>query len=132
MSYQPKVYTIGHILGRTGMVAVPTAYLYVTRHRHPELVWFMENVGLYVGIAGSVLTFLYGLSRLGTPCYDEETNRRLAAEHRRAELEWNSKSPEERAIITAARQNEMLQLTQILQNDRIIRNQEALNRRRPG
>ncbi|WLD13541.1 hypothetical protein [Planctellipticum variicoloris] len=132
MSYRPKVYTIGHVLGMTGIVAATTAVIYVSRHRNPDLVWFIENVGLYIGIACTVLTFLFGLSILGTRCYDEETNRQLEAEHDRAVFEWNGKSPEERAIITAARQNELLQLTQILQYDRIIRNQEALNRNRPG
>lgn len=132
MSYQPKVYTIGHVLGMTGMVAGTTVVIYASRHRNPDLVWFLEHVGLYIGIACTVLTFLFGLSILGTRCYDEETNRQLEAEHDRAVFEWNSKSPEERAIITAARQNELLQLTQILQNDRIVRNQEASNRNRPG
>ncbi len=61
---------------------------------------------------------------MGKPIYDDETNKQLEAEYNCAVFEWNSKSPEERAIITAARRNELLQLTQILQNNTIIQNQE--------
>jgi len=130
MSFQRQVYTIGHILGMTGMVAFATVFMYASRHQHPDVVWFMEHWGLYIGIVCTILTFLFGLSILGTPWYDEETNQELEAEHNRAVFEWNSKSPEERAIITAARQNELLQLTQIMQNNTIIRNQEELKRKR--
>jgi len=130
MSYQPKVYTFGHIVGMTGMVAGATTYMYSTRHEHADLVWFMENWGLYIGIALTILTFLFGLSILGTPWYDDETNNQLAADQDRAEYEWNQKSPEERAIITAARNNELLQLTQIMQNNRIIQTQEQLKKKK--
>ena len=129
MSYEPKVYTIGHILGITGAVAVTTAGMYAGRHKHVDLVWFMENWGLYIGIVCTIVTFLFGLTILGTPWYDEETNKQLKADHRRVEFEWNQKSPEERAILNAARQNELLQLTQIMQNNEIIRNQEKLTRK---
>ncbi len=128
MSFQPKVYTLGHILGMTGMVAMTTADMYAGRHKHADLVWFMENWGLYIGIVCTILTFLFGLSILGTPWYDEETNKQHEADHNRAEFEWRGKSPEERAIITAARENELLQLTQIMQNNEIIRNQEQLKK----
>ncbi len=130
MSHQPKVYTFGHIIGMTGMVAGATTYMYSTRHEHADQVWFMENWGLYIGIALTILTFLFGLSILGTPWYDEETNKQLAADQYRAEYEWNQKSPEERAIITAARNNELLQLTQIMQNNRIIQTQEQLKKKK--
>jgi hypothetical protein len=113
----------------TGMVAAATTFMYLTRHKDETLTWFMENWGLYIGVALSVLIFLFGLSWLGTPWYDEATNQQLKAEHDRAEFDWRSKSPEERAIITAARRNESLQLTQILQNDTIIRNQKELKRK---
>jgi len=130
MSYQRQVYTFGHILGMTGMMAAATTVMYVTRHKHDDLTWFMENWGLYIGIACTGLIFLLGLSILGTPWYDEETNKQLEADHNRAVFEWNSKSPEERAIITSARQNELLQLTQILQNNTIIQNQEKAKTKR--
>ena len=124
MTYQPKVYTIGHILGMTGMVAAATNVIYSNRHEQEDLVWFMENWGLYIGIACTALTFLFGLSILGTPWYDDETNTQLGVNHEKSELEWRSKSPEERAIVTAARENELLQLIQIMQNNRIIHGQE--------
>ena len=114
------------------MVGGATAYMYSTRHEHADLVWFMQNWGLYIGIALTVITFLFGLSILGTPWYDDETNKQLEADQQRAEYEWNQKSPEERAIITAARNNELLQLTQIMQNNRIIQTQEQLNKKRRG
>lgn len=129
MSFQRQVYTMGHVLGLTGMVAGATAFMYATRHKDDNLVWFMENWGLNIGIGCTILTFLFGLSILGRPWYDEETNKQLEAEHNREVFEWNSKSPEERAIINAARRNELFQLTQILQNNTIIRNQEELKRR---
>lgn len=129
MSYQPKVYTLGHILGITGMVGGATAFIYSKRFEQPSLVWFIENWGLYIGIGCTVLTFLYGLTILGTPWYDEETNKQLEAEYNRAQSEWRSKSPEERAILTAARENELLQMTQIMQNNTIIRNQEKLKKK---
>jgi hypothetical protein len=128
MSHQPKVYTFGHILGMTVMVAAATTYMYSTRHEHADLVWFMENWGLHIGIALTVLTFLFGLSILGTPWYDEKTNQQLAADQNQADFEWNQKSPEERAIISTARNNELLQLIQIMQNNRIIEAQEQLKR----
>jgi hypothetical protein len=129
VGFQRPVYKMWHVLWVTGMVGGGTAIIYVKACEKPDLMWFMENWGLYIGIICTILMFLYGLSILGTPCYDEETNKQLEAEHNRAVFEWNSKSPEERAIITAARQNELLQLTQILQNDTIIRNQEELKRK---
>jgi len=130
MTYQPKVYTIGHVLGMTGMVAAATFVIYSSRHKQADLVWFMENWGLYIGITCTALTFLFGISILGTPWYDEETNSQLEAKHERTELEWRSKSPEERAIVTAARENELLQLIQIMQKNRIIQAQESSNRKR--
>jgi hypothetical protein len=129
MSYEPKVYTIGHILGMTGMIAMTTAGMYAGRHKHDDLVWFMENWGLYIGIVSTILTFLFGLTIIGTPWYDGETNKQLKADHDRSVFEWNQKSPEERAIHNAGRQNELLQLTQIMQNNEIIRNQEKLKRK---
>jgi len=132
MSYQPKVYTLSHILGMTGMVGGATAFIYSKRFEQPSLVWFIESWGLYIGIGCTVLMFLYGLSILGTPWYDEETNKHLKFEHDLAVHEWNSKSPEERAIINAARQNELLQLAQIMQNNTIIQNQERLKKKMQG
>jgi hypothetical protein len=128
MSYQPKVYTLGHIVGMTAMVAAATTYIYSTRHEHADLVWFIENWGLHIGISLTILTFLFGLSILGTPWYDEETNQQLAANLDQAESEWNQKTPEEKAIISTARNNELLQLIQIMQNNRIIEAQEQLKR----
>lgn len=130
MSYEPKVYTIGHVLCRTGLVAVVTTGMYVGRYKDDHLVWFMENWGLYIGIACTLITFLFGLTILGIPWYDKQTNEQLKSDHDRDVFEWNQKSPEERAILNAARQNELLQLTQILQNNEIIRNQEKLIRKR--
>ncbi len=132
MSFQPKVYTLGHIMGMTGMVAMTTAYMYAGRHKHTDLVWFMENWGLYIGIFCTVLTFLFGLTILQTPWYDGETNEQLEKDHNRVMFEWRSKSPEEQAIINAARENELLQFTQIMQNNEIIRNQKNLTRKRQG
>ena len=131
MSYQPKVYTLGHTLGLTAMVLVGTFACYQkgTQSEDAGMRWFTENWLLYIGGGVAVLTFLYSLGRIGTPCYDEETNKQLEAEHNQAEFEWNTKSPEERAIITAARENGLFQLTQIMQNDRIIRNQELIKRK---
>ena len=130
MSFQPKIYTMGHVVGLTGMVAFGTAVIYAQRRQQPGLVWFMENWGLYIGIACTVVTFLFGLSILGKPWYDEATNRQLEADHNRAAFEWNCKSPEEQAILLAAEENRLLQLTQIMQNSTIIRNQERQNCRR--
>ena len=124
MSYEPKVYTFGHVLGMTGMMAAATTFMYVTRHKHDDLTWFMENWGLYIGITCTALVFLFGLSIIGTPWYDQQTNEQHEADQNRAEFEWSHKSPEERAIITAAREIELLQLTQIMQNDRLIRNKQ--------
>lgn len=129
MGYQRRVYTFGDILGITGLVGFATAVIYSIRHKQPNLVWFIENWGLYIGIGCTVLTFLYGLTILGTPWYDEETNKQIEAEYNRALSEWNSKSPEERAILIAARNNELLQMTQIMQNNTIIRNQERLKKK---
>jgi hypothetical protein len=128
MSHQPTVYTLGHIIGMTGIVASATTFIYSTRHKHADLVWFIENWGLQIGIALTVLTFLFGLSILGTPWYDEETNQQLAADQDQAEFEWNQKSPEEKAIVSTARNNELLQLIQIMQSNRIIETQEQLKR----
>jgi hypothetical protein len=130
MGYQRQVYTMGHVLGLTGMVAGATAFMYAARHKDDTLVWFMEHWGLYIGVACTIGTFLFGLSLLGKPLYDEETNKVLEAEYNGAMFEWNSKSPEERAIITTARRNELLQLTQILQNNTIIQNQEQAKTKR--
>jgi len=132
MSFQPKVYTMGHILGMTGMVAFATAVIYARRHEQPGLLWFMENWGLYIGAASTVITFLFGLSILGKPWYDETTNKQLEADHNRLVFEWNCKSPEERAILAAAEENRLLQLTQILQNNQIINNQEQLKNKLKG
>lgn len=131
MSFQPKVYTIGHVLGMCGMVIFGTLVCYQsgTTTEDPGLRWFTEIWLLYIGGGATILTLLFGLSILGTPWYDEKTNRQLEADHNRAQIEWRCKSPEERAIITAAREIELLQLTQILQNDRIIQNQEQLKTR---
>ena len=126
MSYQPKVYTIGHIMGMTGMFAGCTVFAYAKRNGTESLAWFMETWGIYIGVACTILMFVYGLTILGTPWYDEETNQQLKAAHDRAEFEWRYKSPEERAIIITAKENEFLQLTQILQNNMIIRNQEQM------
>ncbi len=125
MGYQRQVYTLGHVLGLTGMVAGATAFMYAARHKDDNLVWFMENCGLYIGIACTFGMFLLGLSLLGKPLYDEETNKELEAQYNRAVFEWNSKSPEERAIVTAARENELLQLIKIMQKNRIIEAQES-------
>ena len=126
MSFQPKVYTIGHVLGMTGMMVVATAFLYHTRSEHPELVWFMEHWGLYIGIGCTVVTFIFGLTILGTPWYDEETNTQLEADQIEAEEYWNSLSPEVQAIYTAAREIQYLQLSQYMQIDTLVRNQEQL------
>lgn len=130
MGYQRQVYTMGHVLGLTGMVAGATAFMYAARHKDDNLVCFMDHWGLYIGVACTIGTFLFGLSLLGKPLYDEETNKALEAEYNGAMFEWNSKSPEERAIITTARRNELLQLTQILQNNTIIQNQEQAKTKR--
>lgn len=129
MSFERPVYKMWHVLWLTGMVAGGTALIYLKACEEPALMWFMENWGLYIGITCTILMFLYGLSILGTPCYDEETNKQLEREELIAQIEWNSKSPEERAIITAAKRNELLQLTQILQNNQIIQNQEQLKKK---
>jgi len=121
---------MGHALGGTGIVAFATAFSYAGRHKNDNLVWFMEHWGLYIGIACTILTFLYCLSILGTPCHDEETNKELEAEYNQAVYEWNRKSPEERAIINAAEENRLLQITQIMQNNEIIRNQEQAKPKR--
>lgn len=130
MPFQREVYTFTHAVLLTGMVAGATAFTYVARDKSEELVWFMEHWGLYIGIAATTGTFLLGLSLIGKPIYDEETHRKREAEHNRAVFEWNSKSPEERAIISATRRNELLQLTQIMQNNTIIQNQEQAKPRR--
>lgn len=130
MSFQREVYTFTHAVLLAGMVAGATAFVYAARHKNDDLVWFMEHWGLYIGMVATVGTFLLGLSLIGRPIYDDETHQEREAEHNRAVFEWNRKSPEERAIITAARRNELLQLTQILQNDTIIENQEQAKPKR--
>ncbi len=126
MTFQPRVYTVGHILGMTGMMAVATAFLYHTRAEHPELVWFMEHWGLYIGIGCTIVTFLFGLTILGTPWYDEETNRQLEADQIEAEEYWASLSPEEQAIYSAASEIQYLQLLQLMKTEAFIQNQEQL------
>lgn len=91
---------------------------------------FIENWGVFIGTTATVATFLLGLSLIGKPIYDDQVHQEREAEHNRAVLEWNSKSPEERAIITAARRIELLQLTQILQNNQIIQNPEQAKSKR--
>ena len=130
MSFQREVYTFPHVLFMTGAIALTVTGMYAARHQHPDLVWFIENWGLYIGIAATIGTFLFSLSLVGKPFYDEETNKQLEAEHNRAVFEWNSKSPEERAILNAAEENRLLQLTQIMQNNEIIRNQEQAKPKR--
>lgn len=130
MSFQREVYTFTHVLFVTGAIALTGTGIYAARHQHPELVWFIENWGLYIGIVATISTFLFSLSLVGKPFYDEETNKQLEAEHNRAVFEWNSKSPEERAILNAAEENRLLQLTQILQNNQIIQNQEQAKPKR--
>ena len=130
MSFQREVYTFTHVLFLTGAIALTLTGMYAARHQHPDLVWFIESWGLYIGIAATVGTFLFGLSLVGKPMYDEETNKQLEAEQNRAEFEWRCKSPEERAIIMAAEENRLLQLTQIMQNNQIIRNQEQAKPKR--
>lgn len=138
MSFKREVFNLPQVLLMTSAAGLLTVGMYAARHQHPDLVWFIESWGLYIGVALTIGTFLFGLSLIGKPIHSEKTNQRLEAEHNRelAEhnrevFEWNSKSPEERAIITAARENELLQLTQILQNNTIIRNQEELKRKLP-
>lgn len=130
MGYQRQVYTVFHVLLMTSVFGLATVGMYAARHQHPELVEYIESWGLYIGVACTIGTFLFGLTLVGKPIYDEETNKELEAEYNRAMFEWNSKSPEERAIITAARRNELLQLTQILQNNTIIQNQEQAKTKR--
>ena len=130
MTFPREVYTFTHTVLLTGMVAGATAFMYAARHKNDDLVWFMEHWGLYIGMAATIGTFVLGLLLIGKPIYDDTTHREREAEHNRAVFEWNRKSPEERAIITAARRNELLQLTQILQNDRINHNQEQAKPKR--
>lgn len=130
MTFQREVYTLTHTVLLTGMVAGATAFMCAARHENDDLVWFMEHWGLYIGMAATIGTFLLGLLLIGKPIYDDTTHQEREAEHNRAVFEWNRKSPEERAIITAARRNESLQLTQILQNDRINQNQEQAKPKR--
>lgn len=132
MSYEHKVYTLGHILGMTAMVAFGTFVCYQTgmQSDNAGLKWFTETWLLSLGGGASILMFLFGLTILGTPWYDEETNKQLETEHNQAVYDWNRKSPEERAIINAAEENRLLQLTQILQNNEIIRNQEQAKPKR--
>ncbi len=130
MSFPRETYTFTHAVLLNGIVAGATAFMYAARHKNDDLVWFMEHWGLYIGMVATIGTFLLGLSLIGKPIYDDETHRQREADHNRAVFEWNSKSPEERAIITAARRNELLQLTQILQNNTIIENQEQAKPKR--
>jgi hypothetical protein len=131
MSFQPKVYTFGQVLFMTGMAATGTVVCYFKGQGSADtgLRWFTENWLPYVGGGFTVLVFLFGLGLVGKPCYDEETNRQLKAEYDRAVWEWSQKSPEERAIQRAAEENRLLQLTQILQNDQILSNQEQLKKK---
>lgn len=130
MSFQPKVYTFGHVLFMTGMVALGTFVCYVKGQgvEHAGMKWFSETWLLYVGAGATFLTFLFGMGLLGKPWYDAETNKQLKAEYDRAMLEWRFKSPEEKAILMAAEENRLLQLTQILQNNQIINNQEQIKK----
>lgn len=130
MSFQPKVYTFGHVLFMTGMVAFGTVVCYVKGQgvEHAGMKWFSETWLLYVGAGATFLTFLFGMGLLGKPWYDAETNKQLKAEYDRAMLEWRFKSPEEKAILMAAEENRLLQLTQILQNNQIINNQEQIKK----
>lgn len=130
MSFQREVYTLTHVLFMTSAIALTVTGMYAARHKHPDLVWFIENWGLYIGIVATVGTFLFGLSLVGKPFYDEETNKQLESEHNRAVFEWNSKSREERAILMAAEENRLLHLTQIIQNNQIIGNQEQAKPKR--
>lgn len=130
MTFPREVYTFTHTVLLTGMVAGATAFMYAARHKNGDLVWFMEHWGLYIGMAATIGTFVLGLLLIGKPIYDEETHQEREVEHNRAVFDWNRKSPEERAIITAARRNELLQITQILQNDTIIQNQEQAKPKR--
>ena len=91
--------------------------------------WFAETWLPYIGAGATIVTFLFGMTILGTPWYDEATNKQLQAEHDRAEFEWKCKSPEEKAILMAAEENRLLRLTQILQNNQMINNQEQLKRK---
>ncbi len=130
MTFPREVYTFTHTVLLTGMVAGATAFMYAARHKNDDLVWFMEHWGLYIGMAATIGTFVLGLLLIGKPIYDDKTHQEREAEHNRAVFDWNRKSPEERAIITAARRNELLQITQILQNDAIIQNQEQAKPKR--
>lgn len=130
MSFQPKVYTFGHVLFMTGMVTFGTVVCYFKGQgaEHAGMKWFAETWLLYVGAGAVFLTFLFGMGLLGKPCYDAETNKQLKGEYDRAMLEWRFKSPEEKAILMAAEENRLLQLTQILQNNQIINNQEQIKK----
>ena len=132
MSFQPKVYTFGHVLFMTGFVALGTFVCYVKGQgvEHAGMKWFTETWLLYGGAGATILTFLFGMGLLGKPWYDAETNKQLKAEYDRAMLEWRLKSSEEKAILIAAEENRLLQLTQILQNNQIINNQEQSKRTR--
>ncbi|MCX7422614.1 MAG: hypothetical protein NT013_24160 [Planctomycetia bacterium] len=130
MSFQPKVYTFGHVLFMTGMVIFGTVVCYVKGQGAEQagMKWFAETWLLYVGAGATFLTFLFGMGLLGKPWYDAETNKQLKAEYDRAMLEWRFKSPEEKAILMAAEENRLLQLTQIMQNNQIINNQEQIKK----
>ena len=130
MGFQPKVYTFGHVLFMTGLVVFGTFVCYVKGQgsEHAGMKWFAETWMLYVGAGATGLTFLFGIGLLGKPWYDAETNKQLKAEYDRAMLEWRFKSPEEKAILMAAEENRLLQLTQILQNNQIINNQEQIKK----
>lgn len=130
MSFQPKVYTFGHVLFMTGLVAVGSVVCYVKGQGagHAGMKWFAETWLIYIGAGATVLTFLFWMGLLGKPCYDEETNKQLKAEYDLAVFEWRCKSPEERAILMAAEENRLLQLTQILQNIHINQNLEQMKK----
>lgn len=131
MSFQPKVYTFGQVLLMTGMAAAATVACYIKGQGVEDagMRWFTENWLPYVGGGFTVLVFLFGLGLVGKPWYDEETNRQLKAEYDRAVWEWSQKSPEEKAILRAAEENRLLQLTQISQNNQILSNQEQLKKK---
>lgn len=130
MSFQPKVYTFGHVTFMTGLAGFGTLVCYVKGQGvdHVGMKWFAETWLPYIGAGITVLTFLFGMGLLGKPCYDEKTNKRLKAEYDRAVLEWRCKSPEERAILMAAEENRLLQLNQVLQNIQIIQNLEQMKK----
>ena len=130
MSFQPKVYTFGHVMFMTGLAGFATWVCCVKGQgaEHAAMKLFAENWLPYIGGGFTLLTFLFGLGLLGKPCYDEEINKQLKAEYDRAIFEWRCKSPEERAILMAAEENRLLQLNQILQNIQINQNLKQMKK----